>query len=193
MADIALFHSVLGMRPGMIDAVARLRSQGHQVLTVDQYDGQVFDDYAEADAFAKQIGFPELMARAAAAVETLPDGFLCAGFSNGGGMAEHVASRRRVAGIVMCSGTLPLEMIGVEAWPAGVPAQMHYMMGDPFRHEGWAENVAESVTSAGGNVEVFYYPGTGHLFTDASLPTEYDADAAELLWQRVFAFCKQYG
>ncbi len=193
MANIALFHSVLGMRPGMLDAAERLRSQGHDVVAVDQYEGRVFDDYTQADAFAQQVGFPELMARAAAAVQTLPEGFLCVGFSNGGGMAEYVATQRPVSGVVLCSGALPLQMIGVDAWPAGVAAQIHYTTGDPFRQEGWAESVAESATAAGAQVESFDYPGDGHLFTDASLPEEYDQDATELLWQRIYAFCQQHG
>ncbi len=48
------------------------------------------------------------MERAAAAVEHLPDGFIAAGFSNGGGMSEYVATRRDVAGVLMLSGALPL-------------------------------------------------------------------------------------
>ena len=32
--------------------------------------------------------------------------------------------------------------------------------------------------------------GAGHLFTDPSLPGEYDAQASELLWQRVEAFLR---
>lgn len=194
MTNVALFHSVLGMRAGVLDAADRLRARGHQVLPVDQYDGRVFDDYAEAAAFVETVGsYPELMARAAAAVEPLPDGFLCVGFSNGGGMAEYVASQRRVSGVVMCSGALPLEMLGVDAWPAGVPAQIHYTTGDPFRQAGWAETVRDCVAAADGDVELFDYPGTGHLFTDATLPDEYDADSAEVLWRRVQAFCDQHG
>jgi len=53
--------------------------------------------------------------------------------------------------------------------------------------------VAGAVTAAGGQVESFDYPGDGHLFTDASLPDEYDQDSAELLWQRIYAFCQQHG
>jgi dienelactone hydrolase len=33
------------------------------------------------------------------------------------------------------------------------------------------------------------YPGAGHLFTDASLPKEYDVQATTLLWSRVLPFC----
>lgn len=132
MTYVALFHSVLGVRPGIDDAAQRLRAAGHEVLVVDQYDGAVFDHYETAGAFAASIGYPELMCRAVAAVEHLPEGFVAIGFSNGGGMAEHVATQRRVSGVVMLSGALPLAMIDVETWPASVPAQIHYTVDDPF-------------------------------------------------------------
>jgi dienelactone hydrolase len=193
MASIALFHSVLGLRPGLHDAASRLRADGHDVLLVDQYDGRTFDDYEAAGAFAEGVGYGGLMSRALDAVAELPDGFVALGFSNGGGMAEYVATRRAVAGVVLLSGTLPLEMLGAAAWPAGVPAQIHYAVDDPFRDQAWVESVASSVRSAGGSVEAFDYPGTGHLFTDPSLPAEYDAEAAELLWSRVLPFCAAAG
>ncbi len=98
MADVALFHPSFGVRPGVLDAAERLRRAGHQVLVVDQYDGLTFDDYDEADQYVERLGFPELMRRALVAVQDLPDGFIVAGFSNGGGMAEYVATQRRCSG-----------------------------------------------------------------------------------------------
>ena len=63
MVDIALFHSVQGMLPGMQEAADQLRSRGHEVTMVDQYGGRVFDDYDEASAFVGEIGsYPTLMA-----------------------------------------------------------------------------------------------------------------------------------
>ncbi len=191
MTDIALFHSVLGVRPGIGDAADRLAAAGHEVLVVDQYDGRVFDDYAEAGAFAESIGYPALMGRALEAVAGIPDGFVAAGFSNGGGMSEYVATRRRVAGVLMLSGALDLAVLGVDAWPAGVPAQIHYTVDDPFRSQDWIDAVAGQVRAAGASVDVFDYPGAGHLFTDPSLPDEHDEQAAELLWSRVLPFCDE--
>ncbi len=191
MAQVALFHSVLGVLPGVLDAAERLRAAGHEVLVVDQYGGRVFDDYEEAGAYAEQIGYPELMRRAVAAVEGVPDGFVAAGFSNGGGMAEYVATVRAVGGVLMLSGALPLAMLGVEAWPEGVPAQIHYTLEDPLRNQEWIDAVAERVRAAPAAVEVFDYEGRGHLFTDSSRPAEYDAAAAALLWERVLDFCRE--
>jgi dienelactone hydrolase len=189
VAQVALFHSVLGVRPGVADAAERLRAAGHQVLVADLYEGQAFDDYDKAGAFMESIGsYPELMRRAAAAVKTLPDGFVAIGFSNGGGIAECVAMQRRVAGVVMISGALPVEMLGAASWPAAVPAQIHYTTGDPFRQQHLVDAVVTSVRAADALIELFDYPGAGHLFTDASLAGEYQPAEAALMWQRVLAF-----
>ena len=193
MTHIALFHSVLGVRPGVLDAAERLRAAGHAVTVVDQYQGRSFDSYEDAGTHAEGIGYPVLMERALAGVAGLDDGFVAAGFSNGGGMAEHVATQRAVAGVLMLSGTLPLEMIGADTWPAGVSAQIHYTVDDPFRNQGWIDAVAGLVRASGAEVEVFDYPGAGHLFSDPSLPDEYDAEAAETMWGRVLAFCAAAG
>ncbi len=48
--------------------------------------------------------------------------------------------------------------------------------------------MAASVRAAGTTVEVFEYPGGGHLFTDPSLPEEHQPREAALLWERVLAF-----
>jgi dienelactone hydrolase len=200
MARIALFHSVLGVRAGVRDAAHRLQAAGHEVTIVDQYGGRVFDDYDEADAFASGIGFPDLMRSALDAVAGWPDGFLVAGFSNGGGMAEFVATQRAVAGAVLLAGVVPVEEIGPYAppgtvppaglrWLRGAPVQIHYSQGDPYRNQDWIDSFAASVRAAGGVVESFDYPGEGHLFTDPSLPAEFDAASTDLLWQRVLAFC----
>lgn len=188
MADIALFHSSLGLRPGVTQAAERLRAAGHTVLAVDQYGGRVFDDPEAASAFAAGVGYPELMRRALTAVEGLADGFVAAGFSNGGGMAEYVATQRACGGVLMLSGALPLAMLGASSWPAGVPAQIHYTVGDRFRRQEGIDAVVGAVRAAGGQVETFDYPGSGHLFTDPTLPAEYDEQSAELLWSRILAF-----
>ncbi|TFV65778.1 UNVERIFIED_ORG: dienelactone hydrolase [Bacillus sp. AZ43] len=193
MTQIALFHSVLGVRAGIHDAADRLRTAGHEVRVVDQYDGLVFDDYAQAGAHVERIGFPALMAAAVAGVADLDDGFVAAGFSNGAGMAEFVATQRRCAGLVLFSGALPLAMLGAEAWPADVPVQLHVAEGDPMRKPEWDEVFLADVRAAGAPAEVFEYPVAGHLFTDASLPAEFDAAAAELLWSRTLDFCARTG
>jgi dienelactone hydrolase len=191
MTSIALFHSVLGVRSGIEDAAARLRGAGHIVTLVDQYDGKSFVDYESAGAHAASIGFPELMRRALDGVAMLPDGFAVVGFSNGGGMATHVAVNRHISCAVLCSGALPLEQIDADRWPANVPVQLHYTAGDPFKVAGSVESVMRSVSEAGATAEYLQYPGNGHLFTDPELINEFDPTTTEQLWNHVTRFLQQ--
>ena len=188
MAEVAVFHSVLGIRRGIEDAAQRLRDTGHVVTVVDQYDGRSFDDYETAGAFVTDIGYPELMRHALDGVQRLSDSFVGLGFSNGGGMATHVALHRRVSRVILCSGALPLEMLGADRWPDGMPVQIHYTGDDPFKRDGSVESVMRSVADAGAPAEYFQYPGHGHLFTDADLVDEFDPVAAEQLWHHVDRF-----
>ncbi|MDA8435906.1 MAG: dienelactone hydrolase family protein [Actinomycetales bacterium] len=195
MTTIALFPSVLGVRPGVLDAAERLRRDGHEVLVADLYDGRTFDDYPPALAFAEEeLGHAELLRRARAAVAGLPDGFVSAGFSLGCVMAVHVATQRPVSGVLMLAGAIPVSAFGGDAtWPAGVPAQTHSTLADPWREQEAVEQAVRDVEAGGGTLEVFDYPGTGHLFTDPTLPDEYDPVATETLWSRVLPFVRACG
>jgi hypothetical protein len=82
MTTITLFHSGLGLRLGFLDGAEMLRSHGHTVHVVEQYDGRVFDDYDTAMEFARWIDFPALMELARKATAELPDGFVAMEFSN---------------------------------------------------------------------------------------------------------------
>ncbi len=192
MTTVLLFHSVLGMRQGERDAAARLRAAGHDVVLPDLLDGKVFDTYDPAMAHADELG-EALYEKGVAAAAGLPDGFIVAGFSLGSGVATRVATVRSVSGVLQFSGVNIVEWFGPEAtWPAGVDSQSHQMLDDPFRDPVEQQALAD-VSAAGGTLEIFDYPGSGHLFTDPTLPDEYDAEATELMWSRVLPFVSARG
>jgi dienelactone hydrolase len=195
MTTVAMFPSVLGIRAGVRDAAERLRHDGHEVIVVDLYGGRTFDDYEPALAFAEEdLGHAELMRRARVAVAELPDGFVSLGFSLGCVMAVHIATQRAVSGVLMVAGALPASGFGADAqWPAGVSAQTHSTLDDPWREQEMIDQAVLEVQAAGGALEVFDYPGSGHLFTDPSLPAEYDPVGTELLWSRVLPFVRACG
>ena len=187
MATIALFHSVLGIRPGLLEFADTLRAAGHEVHVIDQNEGKVFDEYEPAMAHMEESGFKVLTAKAVDTTADLPDGFVTAGFSNGAGMAEFVAGRRLVSGVLMLGGALDLEWLDM-SWPAGVPAQIHTTVDDPWREQEGIDAVAQAVKAAGGEIEVFDYPGSGHLFADSSKADEYQPAEADLMMTRIKAF-----
>jgi dienelactone hydrolase len=189
MAEIVLFHSVLGPRAGVTDAAARMRAAGHTVHTPDLYRGAArFDEYEPAMAYQDSIGYRELLRRAEADVAPLPPTLVYMGFSAGGAPAEWLAATRPGAqACVMLHAALPLSPLGLDAWPATVPVQVHFMRGDPYREQAEIDGMEADVRAAGARFELFEYDGAGHLFTDPSLPAEYDRAASELLWGRVLA------
>lgn len=188
MATIALFHSVLGLRPGLLVGAENLRSHGHHVHVVDQYGGRVFEDYKPAMDFMEGIGMPALMELALKATARLPDDLVTMGLSNGAAMAEYVAGKRSgVRGVVMLGGAIDLKWLGIR-WPAGVDGQVHTTVDDPWREQEGIEAVISAAKEAGGRVEAFDYPGRGHLFMDPSKADEFQPAEAELMWSRVLEF-----
>jgi dienelactone hydrolase len=121
-------------------------------------------------------------------VAEVPDGFAVLGFSLGCMLAGSVATQRPVSAVVMIAGAIPVSAFG-QAWPTGVPAHTHSMLDDPWREQEEVDQTVRDVEAAA-IIEVFDYPGSGHLFTDPSLPDEYDARATGLLWGRVLPFLR---
>ncbi len=188
MSTIALFHSVLGIRAGVTDLASALEGAGHTVRIVDQYGGRVFDDYEQAMAFSEELGMQALTESALAAVSDLPEGFVAAGFSNGGVAAQIVTLRRPVSRAVLLHAAIPVSFLESGDWPSGVPVQIHYSVDDPWRDEGGPEGLFADVAAAKGDVEFYQYPGSGHLFSDPTLPDEFDAAAAAAMTERVLRF-----
>ena len=193
MAEVVLFHSVLGLRPGVIAAADRLRAAGHAVHAPDLYDGEVFDDLDDGMHKEDALGYQEIARRAREAVAGLPEGLVLAGFSLGAVHAEVLAASRPGAlGAVLMHGAVPVEALkeyfGVDRWPAGVPVQVHYAADDPWvEAEEEVVPLGEAVRGAGAAFEAHAYPGSGHLFADPDLP-EYDRTSSEAMWERVLAF-----
>jgi dienelactone hydrolase len=191
-AEIVLFHSVLGVRPAVREWADRLRTAGHVVHVPDLYEGEAFDDYAPGFAHVERIGgIPSLIERTHAAVANLPNDLVYAGFSNGSVSAQLLAATRPGArGALLIHGCVPLEMLGAERWPAGVPVQVHVTEGDPYHDRAHEVSLRESVEAAGATFELFRYPGAAHLFADSGLAAEYDAESAELMLERVLEFLR---
>jgi dienelactone hydrolase len=193
MAEVVLFHSVLGLSPGVISAAERLRAAGHTIHTPDLFDGEVFDDIEEGLRKEEALGFQEIARRTGEFVAGLPEGLVFCGFSLGAVHAEALAASRPGAlGAVLMAGAVPVEALeeyfGIERWPEGVPVQVHYAADDPWvEAEEEVEPLGEAVRGAGAAFDAHSYPGSGHLFFEPGVP-EYDLASSEEMWKRVLVF-----
>jgi pimeloyl-ACP methyl ester carboxylesterase len=123
MATVALFHSALGLRRGVVGFADQLRAAGHEVHAIDSYGGETFDDMGEGAAKRDALGVPELIHTAQLAVEGLAADIVYAGFSMGTGAVEVLAATRPGArGAVLMSGALGPGVAGIDSWPERVPA-----------------------------------------------------------------------
>lgn len=186
MSTLVVFHSALGLRPSVVRFADRLRAAGHEVHTPDLYDGEVFDDLAVGEAKRDAIGVPTLVERAMAAVEPLGNDLIYVGFSMGTAPAQLLAATRPGAlGAVLLHGALPFELCGLDAWPSGVPVQLHVTAEDPWVDADGLASFVQAVPA--GRLDHHVYPGSAHLFTDEN-SSEYDERAAERLFWEVARF-----
>jgi dienelactone hydrolase len=186
MAEVVLYHHVLGLTEGVRAFADELRQAGHTVHTPDMFDGRTFETIPDGIAFAREVGFGPLVERGVAAAEGLPSDLVYAGFSFGVMPAQNLAQTRPGArgALLMYSCIPPAEFGG--AWPDGVPVQIHGKEDD--EHFGEDLDAARALADSTDQAELFLYPGKEHLFADSSVPEEYDTAAAGLLMERVRTF-----
>ena len=190
METVLLFHHALGPTDGFLGFADHLREAGHTVETPDLYEGKTFDNLDDGLAYVRQMGFDEFLRRGRQAAETMEPHLVYGGFSLGVLPAQSLAQTRPGAkGALLYHACFPPEEFGGN-WPRGLPAQIHMMRDDPFGEEDLP--AAEALARAADDVELFVYPGSGHLFADASA-ADYDAAAAGLLEERTLTFLDRIG
>jgi dienelactone hydrolase len=192
VAEVLLFHHVLGRTAGVTGFAERLRAGGHTVHVPDLYDGHVFGTLDEGMAHVQEIGFGSIIEGGRRVAEELPAEIVYAGFSLGVLPAQMLAQTRPGArGALLLESCVPTSEFG-DGWPVGVPVQIHGMDADPsFAGEGDID-AARALVASTPDAELFTYPGDRHLFADDSLPS-YDEAAAALLTERVLTFLDDLG
>jgi dienelactone hydrolase len=187
MAEVLVFHHAQGQTPGFLAFVDELRRAGHAVHAPDLYDGHTFESLDDGLAYAREVGFGNLLERGVRAADDLPSELVYAGFSLGVMPAQKLAQTREGArGALLFHACLPTSEFG-SSWPVDVPVQIHAMEADQFFVDDGDIDAARALIDSAEQAELFLYPGDQHLFADGSLPS-YDADAAALLSERVLDF-----
>jgi dienelactone hydrolase len=185
MTEVVLYHHIQGLTDGVRTFADELQQAGHVVQTPDLFDGRTFETIEKGMAFAREAGFGALAERGLAAAHGICHDAVYAGFSFGVMIAQQLAQTRPGAkGALLMYSCLPVSEFG-DAWPDGVPVQVHGKECDPFFLEDL--EAARALVKSTDRAELFLYDGDEHLFADSSLPV-YDPAAAALLIERVLAF-----
>ncbi|MFI8004407.1 dienelactone hydrolase family protein [Streptomyces sp. NPDC086010] len=184
--NIMLFHSTYGLRPAVHASADRLRAAGHEVRVPDLFEGHTFGTVEEGMAFKEQVGKDELLKRAVLAAAPYSDqGLVYAGFSFGASVAQTLAlGDAKARGLLLLHGTSD---IAENATVDELPVQLHVADPDAFESPDWLNSWYLQMQRTGADVEVYRYPGAGHLYTDPDLP-DFDQAAADLTWKVSIGF-----
>ncbi|MEU0052166.1 dienelactone hydrolase family protein [Streptomyces sp. NPDC006309] len=184
MVHVALFHSVLGLRPADLLAAERLRRAGHEVVTPDLLGGETAATLDQGFRLLGRVGWAAVARRARQTLGGMPDETVLAGVSMGAGVVGEVwPERPAAAGVLLLHATADLP---ASARP-GLRVQLHAAEPDDFAPPERVAALHRAARERGVDLEVFRYPGAGHCYTDPGLP-DHDPAAAELTWRRVLDF-----
>jgi carboxymethylenebutenolidase len=201
---VVVFHPWWGLNDDIVAYADRLAAAGFAVVAPDLYRGQVASTIEEAERLSASIEEAEstawgsegnvVDAIAIAAVDRLADRLgsgtplASVGFSMGAVWAMwSPAERDRLAASVVYYGSLE----GPSLARATVPVLGHFAETDPYESDEGIAAFEDTLRSAGRDVVIHRYPGTGHWFAEPSRDA-YRPEAADLAFERTVAFLGQH-
>ncbi len=191
---IVVFHPWWGLNDDIIAYSDRLAAAGFAVVAPDMYRGSVASTIEEAERLSGSLDEAAADAIALATTDHLADRqgsgtpLAAVGFSMGGAWAMwSPAERNRLAASVVYYGSLE----GPSLTRAAVPVLGHFAETDPYESDEAIIAFEGTLRSAGRDVVIHRYPGTGHWFAEPSRDA-YDPSAADLAFERTVAFLGQH-
>jgi carboxymethylenebutenolidase len=187
---VLVLHAWWGLNDDVIAYADRLASSGFRVIAPDMFEGNVATTIEDAE---KLSGAGDDVAEAIvlAAVDELGKrvgsdariGVL--GFSFGAAYSILAPSERdRLAASVAYYGTYWGDFLS----KSKAPLLGHFAENDPFEPAESVDALEQAMRDAGREATFHRYPGTGHWFAEPSRHDAYNAEAAELAFERTVAF-----
>ena len=190
---VVVFHPWWGLNDDIVAYSDRLAAAGFVVVAPDMYRGPVASTIEEAERLSGSLDEAAADAIALATTDRLVDRqgagtpLAAVGFSMGGAWAMWTpAERDRLAASVVYYGSLE----GPSLARAAVPILGHFAETDPYESEEAITAFEGTLRSAGRDVVIHRYPGTGHWFAEPSRDA-YRPAAADLAFERTVAFLGQ--
>ena len=191
---IVVFHPWWGLNDDVVAYADRLARAGFAVAAPDLFGGQLASTIEDASRLVGSADEGAIDAIAAAAIDRLADRLgptsklAALGFSFGAHWAMwSPAQRDRVAASVVYYGTTG----GSILTETSVPVLGHFADADPYEPDEGVAAFEGALRSAGRDVVIHRYPGTGHWFAEPSRDA-YRAEAADLAFERTVAFLERH-
>jgi len=190
---VVVFHPWWGLNDDVVAYVDRLAAAGFAVVAPDLFGGRVASTIEEADRLSGAVDEAAVDAIALAAVDHLADRLgpaaklAALGFSFGAAWSTwSPAQRHRLVASVVYYGSTA----GPSLSRASVPVLGHFAETDPYEPDEAIAAFEGTLRSAGRDVVIHRYPGTGHWFAEPSRDA-HRAEAADLAFERTVAFLRR--
>ncbi len=190
---ILLMHAWWGLNSFFKEVADRLASEGYVVLAPDLYGGKTASEIEDAKQLIKELDYHQAIKVEEAALDYLLNhpavqgkevGAI--GFSMGASYATWLATLRpEVTAIVICYGGSDEPDYVTQTSAAFLG---HFAEGDEWEPDEGVKQLEGQLQAAGRENSIYIYPGVGHWFMEDNRPDAYNADAAQLAWERTLQF-----
>jgi carboxymethylenebutenolidase len=186
---VVVYHAWWGLNDDVVAYADRLAGAGFLVVAPDMFDGHVAATIEDAERLSSAADEATIDDVARATIDRLADlvgptaKLAALGFSFGAHWAVwSPAERDRVAASVLYYGTT-----GDRLTAARTPVLGHFAEDDPYETAEWVAEFEATLRSAGRDVTIHRYPGTGHWFAEPSNEA-YRPEAANPAFERTVEF-----
>ena len=189
-----------GLVPHMVDVTERLAREGFVAMAVDHYRGVATTEPDQAQKLMLGLNIGQVAADLDAAAadlirrpEVTSDSVGVIGFCMGGGLALLAPT---VSADICCAAAFYPAM----PWPQYAPEWARYSGKSAIVHKAESDEpgngpviaeYAAAIAAAGGDIELFTYPGSVHAFFNDDRPEVYQADHAALAWKWTLEFLQR--
>jgi carboxymethylenebutenolidase len=188
---VLVLHAWWGLNPFFKSLCDRLAEQGFTALAPDLFQGQIATTIEAAEALMKNSDDQTVSAAVMAAKDhllALTNGKIgVIGFSFGAARSLVLAAQdpEKIAAMVLFYGVYEVDFKEIKSKILGNFGERDEM--EPLEGVKWMETAMQDASL---DVTLHIYPNVGHWFVEADRP-EYDPAAANLAWERTFAFLKE--
>lgn len=193
---VLVLHAWWGLIPFFKRLCDRLAAEGFVVLAPDLYGGKTANTIAEAEALLNQRDVSRMQQAAFAAVHALRRHPLnthgpiaVIGFSMAATWAITLATESTsddICAAVLFYGNGAGDFTRCQADFLG-----HFAAHDEWEPDEFVRQTEANLRKAGHEVTFYFYPSVGHWFFEDDKPEHYNAEAAQLAWERTLQFLRE--
>jgi len=191
---ILILHAWWGLSDTIKDVCNRLSDQGFVAFAPDLYKRKFASTIKEAEILSNELDSQQATSIIRESVDFLSNhdqvdegGLGVIGFSLGAAFALNLSADEpdRINAVVIFYGTGNAHFNNSNAAYLG-----HFAKTDPYEPAEYVDHLENELSSSGLEVTFFRYEAVGHWFFESDRPDAYNAETAELAWDRSVSFLK---